>query len=61
VVESNYESGEQSLPSLKQSVLALKGLLIDKGILSEEKITGFVAYYEKLVGPHLGAAAVAHA
>jgi len=61
VVESNYESGEQSLPSLKQRVLALKGLLIDKGILTEEKITGFVAYYEKLVGPHLGAAAVAHA
>jgi nitrile hydratase len=61
VVESNYESGEQPLPSLKQRVLALKGLLISKGILTEEKITGFVAYYEKLVGPHLGAAAVAHA
>ncbi len=61
VVESNYDSGEQPLPSLKQRVLALKGLLIQKGVLTEEKITGFVAYYEKLVGPHLGAAAVAHA
>lgn len=49
------------LPSLKQRVLALKGLLIEKGVLTEEKINGFVAYYEKLVGPHLGAAAVAHA
>jgi nitrile hydratase len=53
--------GEASLPSLKQRVLALKGLLIQKGVLSEERITGFVAYYEKFVGPHLGAAAVAHA
>lgn len=61
VVESGYSTGEQSLPSLKQRVLALKGLLVKKGVLSEEKITGFVAYYEKLIGPHLGAAAVAHA
>ncbi|GDX75841.1 hypothetical protein LBMAG41_09170 [Cyanobium sp.] len=61
VVESDYASGERSLPSLKQRVLALKGLLVEKGILSEEKINGFVGYYEKFVGPHLGAAAVAHA
>lgn len=59
--ESGYLSGEQPLPSLKQRVLALKGLLIEKGVLSEDKINGFVAYYEKLVGPHLGAAAVARA
>lgn len=51
----------EELPSLKQRVLALKGLLVQKGVLSDEKINGFVAYYEKLVGPHLGAAAVAHA
>lgn len=51
----------QSLPPLKQRILALKGLLVSKGVLSEEKINGFIAYYEKLVGPHLGAAAVAHA
>jgi nitrile hydratase len=61
VVESGYGSGEQPLPSLKQRVLALKGLLVEKGILSEEKINGFVSYYEQFVGPHLGAAAVAHA
>lgn len=61
VVESGYSSGEQPLPSLKQRVLALKGLLVGRGILTEDKITGFVAYYEKLIGPHLGAAAVAHA
>jgi nitrile hydratase len=55
------EAPGEGLPPLKQRVLALKGLLIQKGVLSEEKINGFVAYYEKLVGPHLGAAAVAHA
>lgn len=49
------------LPPLKQRVLALKTLLIQKGVLSEEKINGFIAYYEKFIGPHLGAAAVAHA
>jgi len=61
IVESGYQSGEKPLPSLKQRVLALKGLLVEKGILTEEKINGFVSYYEKFVGPHLGAAAVAHA
>jgi nitrile hydratase len=61
VVESGYNSGEQPLPSLQQRVLALKGLLVERGVLSEDKIKGFVAYYEKLIGPHLGAAAVAHA
>jgi nitrile hydratase len=55
------ESGESSLASLKQRVLALKGLLISKGVLTEDKINGFIGYYEKLIGPHLGAAAVAHA
>jgi nitrile hydratase len=61
VVGSGEESSEQPLPSLQQRVLALKGLLISKGVLTEEKINGFIAYYEKLIGPHLGAAAVAHA
>lgn len=59
--EGGEPGGEATLPSLKQRVLALKGLLIQKGVLSEERINGFVAYYETLVGPHLGAAAVAHA
>jgi nitrile hydratase len=52
---------ETHLPPLKQRVLALKTLLIQKGVLTEEKINGFIAYYEKFIGPHLGAAAVAHA
>jgi nitrile hydratase len=55
------DSDDGQLPPLKQRVLALKSLLIQKGVLSEEKINGFIAYYEKFVGPHLGAAAVAHA
>lgn len=59
--EEDEDAEHPRLPSLKQRVLALKGLLIEKGVLSEDKINGFVAYYEKLVGPHLGAAAVAHA
>jgi nitrile hydratase len=53
--------GSTPLPPLKQRVLALKALLIQKRVLSEEKINGFIAYYEKFIGPHLGAAAVAHA
>jgi nitrile hydratase len=55
------EDGEPALPPLKQRVLALKSLLIQKGVLTEDKINGFIAYYEKFIGPHLGAAAVAHA
>jgi nitrile hydratase len=55
------DSGGSPQPSLKQRVLALKTLLIQKGVLTEEKINGFIAYYEKFIGPHLGAAAVAHA
>jgi nitrile hydratase len=61
ISEDEEATAEPRLPSLKQRVLALKGLLIQKGVLTEDKINGFVAYYEKLVGPHLGAAAVAHA
>lgn len=60
-LEPAENPGASRLPPLKQRVLALKSLLIEKGVLSEEKINGFIAYYEKFVGPHLGAAAVAHA
>lgn len=49
------------LPPLKERVLALKQLLIEKKLMSEDVIQGFVNYYEKVVGPHLGAAVVAHA
>jgi nitrile hydratase len=59
--QERQESASSPLPPLKQRVLALKTLLIQKGVLSEEKINGFIAYYEKFIGPHLGAAAVAHA
>lgn len=61
VAAAKEPKAAEELPPLKQRVLALKGLLVQKGVLSDEKINGFVAYYEKLVGPHLGAAAVAHA
>lgn len=62
VHEGRYRNGERPLPSLKARVLALKTLLIkEKGILKEHDVEGFVQYYEKAVGPHLGAAAVAHA
>jgi nitrile hydratase len=59
--DAEAADGSTSLPPLKQRVLALKMLLIEKGVLTEEKINGFIAYYEKFIGPHLGAAAVAHA
>jgi nitrile hydratase len=52
---------EAVLPPLKERVLAIKQLLIEKKIINEEGVQGFVNYYEKVVGPHLGAAVVAHA
>jgi nitrile hydratase len=52
---------EPVLPPIKERVLALKQLLIEKKIISDQAVQGFVDYYEKFVGPHLGAAVVAHA
>ncbi|MFM6322234.1 MAG: nitrile hydratase subunit alpha [Microcystis panniformis] len=52
---------ELVLPPIKERVLALKQLLIEKKLIQEQAIQGFVDYYEKFVGPHLGAAVVAHA
>jgi nitrile hydratase len=52
---------EVVLPPLKERVLAIKQLLIEKKIINEEGVQGFVNYYEKVVGPHFGAAVVAHA
>ena len=61
VAEGRYANGEQPLPSVKERVLALKSLLIEKGVIPAQMLDQFVEYYEKSVGPHLGAAAVAHA
>lgn len=52
---------EPVLPPIKERVLALKQLLIEKKLIQEQAVQGFVDYYEKFVGPHLGAAVVAHA
>jgi nitrile hydratase len=52
---------EPVLPPLKERVLALKQLLIEKKLISDQAIQGFVNYYENIVGPHFGAAVVAHA
>lgn len=52
---------EVVLPPLKERVLAIKQLLIEKKLINEEGVQGFVNYYEKVVGPHFGAAVVAHA
>lgn len=49
------------LPPLRERVLALKDLLVQKGVVSEEAINGFVQFYESAVGPRYGAAVVAHA
>ena len=54
-------STEVVLPPLKERVLAIKQLLMEKKIINEQGVQGFVDYYEKVVGPHLGAAVVAHA
>ncbi|MBM5816547.1 MAG: hypothetical protein FJ083_08165 [Cyanobacteria bacterium K_Offshore_surface_m2_239] len=61
ISEGRYKNGEQPLPSIKERVLALKSLLIEKGIIPAKMLDQFVEYYEKGVGPHLGAAVVAHA
>ncbi|MFM9047020.1 MAG: nitrile hydratase subunit alpha [Cyanobium sp.] len=61
VREGHYTNGEKTLPTVKERVLALKSLLIEKGIIPAQMLEQFVQYYEKGVGPHLGAAAVAHA
>jgi nitrile hydratase len=61
VAEGRYANGEQPLPSVKERVLALKSLLVEKGVIPAQMLDQFVEYYEKGVGPHLGAAAVAHA
>jgi len=61
IAEGRYSNSEQPLPSVKERVLALKSLLIEKGVIPSQMIDQFVDYYEKSVGPHLGAAAVARA
>jgi nitrile hydratase len=61
IAEGRYENGEQPLPSVKERVLALKTLLLEKEIIPAQRLEQFVEYYEKAVGPHLGAAVVAHA
>ncbi|MEB3318312.1 MAG: nitrile hydratase subunit alpha [Cyanobacteriota bacterium] len=61
VAEGRYANGEQPLPTVKERVLALKSLLIEKGVIPAPMLDQFVEYYEKSVGPHLGAAVVAHA
>jgi nitrile hydratase len=46
---------------LKTRVNAMKQLLFDKGVFSEEMLNGFVAYYTEVVTPRLGASVIAHA
>lgn len=49
------------LPPLRERVLALKDLLVQKGVVSNEAVEKFVEFYEVAVGPRYGAAVVAHA
>lgn len=60
-IDSAHGPLEPVLPPIKERVLALKQLLIEKKLIDEKTIQDFVNYYEKFVGPHLGAAVVAHA
>jgi nitrile hydratase len=50
-----------TLPPLEGRVLALKQLLIDKGIVNDAQISGFVDYYQNQVGPQFGKAVVVRA
>lgn len=49
------------LKPLKNRVLALEKLLIDKHIISKPKMDFAVQYYSEQVGPYIGKAIVAHA
>lgn len=49
------------LAPLEDRVLALKQLMIDKGLLQEQFIKDYVEYYNEQVGPYIGKAVVAHA
>ncbi|MDQ1306233.1 MAG: nitrile hydratase subunit alpha, partial [Actinomycetota bacterium] len=61
ILDANFPDGAVPLPPLKERVLALKGLLISKGVVKDEMINGFVAFYQSNVGPQYGKAVVAHA
>jgi len=61
ILDTAFPDGATPLPPLRERVLALKSLLVDKGVLDDQKIQGFVGFYSALVGPQYGKAVVAHA
>lgn len=61
ILDADFPDGATPLAPLKERVLALKALLIEKGVVKDEMINGFVAFYQTQVGPQYGKAVVAHA
>jgi nitrile hydratase len=49
------------LPPLRDRVLALKDILVSKGVVDEGFINFYINANETLIGPRIGAAVVAHA
>jgi nitrile hydratase len=52
---------QATLWPLKARVNAMKQLLYDKGVVTEQMLNNFVGYYTDVVTPRLGAAVIAHA
>lgn len=52
---------QTTLWPLKARVNALKQLLLDKRVFTEDMLNGFVGYYTEMVTPRLGARVIAHA
>lgn len=61
ILDADFPDGATPLAPLKERVLALKALLVSKGVLKEDMINGFVTFYQSQVGPQYGKAVVAHA
>lgn len=55
------EPPTEVLPPLRDRVLALKDLLVAKGVVSEQFITFYTTANETKIGPRIGAAVIAHA
>ncbi|MGA9148060.1 MAG: nitrile hydratase subunit alpha [Candidatus Nanopelagicales bacterium] len=61
ILDTDFPDGATPLAPLKDRVLALKALLISKGVVKDEMVNGFVTFYQTQVGPQYGKAVVAHA
>jgi nitrile hydratase len=60
IIDGPFPDGQVPLQPLRERVLALKDLLVQRKVVDPSLIDVFTGLYEKSVGPRYGAAAVAH-